>query len=707
MSYTLMTSFETENLYYLFSTAIILLLENMGVFVQLKERLKNQTPRWIVFLIDLHFTALALAVSIGIVWQSEWNIGLKNSTTIAIIAIVVYPLSFLFFKTFKRVIRHTGLRDVVNVLEASSSALVMLLTALLVLDVPYPKQSFILVVLHYLLTVSSLIFIRILYKRMYIQFIQPHSRAKNLLIYGAGTSGIITYNALRAEGYLSSVFCAFVDDNPKLHTIRINGVKVLCPKQVTETFLMENNIEEIIISIQNISPGALNKIVEHYEDYPVKLKIVPPVNNWLNGNLQVKQIQEIRIEDLLGRKLIELGKESICREVEGKVILVTGAAGSIGSEISRQLHAYPCKQLILLDQAESALYDLQQSCGTIDKDTEVEFVIADIRNYDRIDAIFKFFRPDIVFHAAAYKHVPLMEQNPHEAITTNIKGTKHLVDAADRYGAEKFVMISTDKAVNPTNVMGATKRVAELYVNYLTKKKSKTNYVITRFGNVLGSNGSVIPLFRRQLDKGGPLTVTHPEITRYFMTIPEACQLVLEAGAMAKGGEIYVFDMGESMKIMDLAKRMIQLSGLHYPTDIDIEICGLRPGEKIYEELLADGENTQPTYHEKIMIAKVCENNIFNFADIIDKLVNLPVGLDQQEFNLELVQIIKKLVPEYKSQNSIYESLDTEEATEESKATPEKFKNIGVMRSAMVNKYSQGFEPRRNGGMTRPLSEWE
>lgn len=681
----------------------------MGALELLKEQLKQQKPRWIVFLVDVHFTALALAVSILIVWQSEWNIGLKNSAVIAGIAILVYPLSFILFNTFKRIIRHTGLRDIVNVLEASSFALVLLFISLLVIDVPYPKQSFILVVLHYLLTISSLVFLRILYKRMYLQFVQPHSRTKHILIYGAGTSGIITYNALKAEGHLGSVLCAFVDDNPKLHNSRINGIRVICPKQVTKAFLTEKKIEEIIISIQNISPVALNDIVKHFEDYPVKLKIVPPVSNWINGNLQAKQIQEIRIEDLLGRKLIELGKESVRKEVEGKVVLVTGAAGSIGSEISRQLYGYPCKKLILLDQAESALYDLQQSCCSTDKiqNTNVVYVIGDIRNYNKVDSVFNTFRPDIVFHAAAYKHVPLMEQNPHEAITTNIKGTKHLVDAADRYGAGKFVMISTDKAVNPTNVMGATKRVAELYVNYFTKKNSKTNYVITRFGNVLGSNGSVIPLFRRQLAKGGPLTVTHEDITRYFMTIPEACQLVLEAGAMAKGGEIYVFDMGESMKIMDLAKRMIQLSGLHYPTDIDIEICGLRPGEKIYEELLADGENTQPTYHEKIMIAKVCENNIVGFNESIDRLLNLPLDLSQEEFNLTLVGIIKKLVPEYKSQNSIYESLDDKETKEHTREVSEDFGSIGVLRSAMVSKASEGIAARRIGGMSRPLSEWE
>lgn len=625
-----------------------------------KERLKKQTPRWFVFLVDIHSTIMSFIVALAIVWQSDWNIGLKNSAIIACVAFLVYPLSYLFFKTYMGIIRHTGLRDLVNVLKASSFALLLLLIVLYTIDSPYPKQSFTLVVLHYLLTTSFLVFLRILYKRIFLQFIQPHRDTSHLLIYGAGTSGIITFNALQADGHIGNSVYAFIDDNPKLHRSRINGVKVISPEQVTKELIAKEEIEEIIISIQNIESAALNKIVALYEGFPVKLKIVPPVSNWIDGNLEAKQIQDIRIEDLLGRKTIHLEKDSIRKEVEGKVVLVTGAAGSIGSEISRQLLSYPCKKVVLLDQAESALYELQQTCSSSIKKNaiDVEFVIGDIRDYNRVDSVFRVFQPDIVFHAAAYKHVPLMEQNPYEAIGTNIKGTKHIVDASDRYATGKFVMISTDKAVNPTNVMGATKRVAELYVNYFTKKNSKTNFVITRFGNVLGSNGSVIPLFRNQMANGGPLTVTHPEVTRYFMTIPEACQLVLEAGAMAKGGEIYVFDMGESMKIMDLAKRMIQLSGLQYPTDMNIEICGLRPGEKIYEELLADGENTRPTHHEKIMIAKVRENNIENFAEIIENLTLLPLDPSQEKFNMKLVLTLKDLVPEYKSKNSIYESMD-------------------------------------------------
>lgn len=636
----------------------------MGFIRVIKERLTKQTPRWLVFLIDVYFSAVAFFLAYAIVWRFDWRNGLATSTILVVTLLLTYPFSYLLFKSYRGIIRHTGLSDVVNVLKATSFALISSTLILSFSGDIFSDQTFVMLVIHYLVTTTSLIFLRILYKRLYIQFIHPHNtKQKHLVIYGAGTSGIITNNALQADSNYSYNVLAFIDDNPKLHGSRINGIKVISPYKVTKEWLAKEKVEEIIISIQNIPSKDLNKIISYYEGYPVKLKIVPPVNSWINGDLEVQQIKEVKIEDLLGRKPIKLEKDSIRDEVKGKVVLVTGAAGSIGSEISRQLFNYPCKQVILVDQAESALYELQQnSSGLINRnEIEVEFVIGDIRDFRRVDTIFNIFKPDIVFHAAAYKHVPLMEQNPYEAVMTNIKGTKHVVDAADRYQVGKFVMISTDKAVNPTNVMGASKRVAELYVNYLTKQGSKTSYVVTRFGNVLGSNGSVIPLFKHQIAEGGPVTVTHPEVTRYFMTIPEACQLVLEAGAMAKGGEIYVFDMGDSMRIMDLAKRMIQLSGLQYPNDMDIEIVGLRPGEKIYEELLADGENTRPTHHEKIMIAKVRENNIANFIEIIEELTNCPSQDTQLNLNLELVGIIKKLVPEFKSQNSIFETIDNED----------------------------------------------
>ena len=502
----------------------------------------------------------------------------------------------------------------------------------------------------------ALVFLRILYKNLYDYYVTGVRYTRRAMIYGAGDSGIITYKALRNDERSRISIFGYIDDKKSKVGKKINGVNVYSPKKITPEFLAKNHINEIIISIQNIRPSRLREIVDSFSEAPVTLKIVPAVNKWLNGDLNARQIKNIKIEDLLGRKPIKLNNPVIEDEIMGKVVLVTGAAGSIGSEISRQLMAYPYKKLILVDQAESPLYDLQQTTRKICRG-DCEFVMGDIRDPQRVDTIFRVYRPDIVFHAAAYKHVPLMEDNPYEAVQTNVKGTKTVADKAVEYEVGKFVMVSTDKAVNPTNVMGATKRVAELYVTYLNDK-SKTKFIVTRFGNVLGSNGSVIPLFKRQIEEGGPLTVTHPEITRYFMTIPEACQLVLEAGAMGTGGEVFVFDMGESVKIMDLAKKIIRLSGLNYPNDIDIQIVGLRPGEKIFEELLADGETTIKTHHEKIMIAKVCYAKGQEFENGIYELIKEDGDLDQFRKNLNLVASIKRLVPEFVSQNSVYSSID-------------------------------------------------
>jgi FlaA1/EpsC-like NDP-sugar epimerase len=366
--------------------------------------------------------------------------------------------------------------------------------------------------------------------------------------------------------------------------------------------------------------------------------------------LQASQIKQINIEDLLNRAPINISNPIISRDVNNKIVLVTGAAGSIGSEISRQLSTYKYKQLILIDQSESPLYELQQE---LKYKRDIDSIVADVRDYSKMEFIFEKYRPDKVFHAAAYKHVPLMENDPYEAIRVNVEGTKNIADLSNKFEVERFVMISTDKAVNPTNIMGATKRIAELYVSCLSKTSTKTKYTTTRFGNVLGSNGSVIPLFKKQILSGGPLTLTHKEITRYFMTIPEACSLVLEAGTMGEGGEIYIFDMGKAVKIFDVAKKMIQLSGLRYPEDIDIKITGLRPGEKLYEELLANGENTKPTYHSKIMIAKVKEMDCTEIKGSIEQLCHFNNTNDYQS-----VLLMKTIVPEFISNNSIYEKLD-------------------------------------------------
>jgi FlaA1/EpsC-like NDP-sugar epimerase len=382
---------------------------------------------------------------------------------------------------------------------------------------------------------------------------------------------------------------------------------------------------------------------------------VPPVRKWINGELSANQIRNVRIEDLLGRAQIELNEKDIIKELKNKTILVTGAAGSIGSGLVYQLAKFAQGKLILLDQAESGLYELQGELNRMNIRVDFDVVVGSIRNYERLVKVFEIFKPDIVFHAAAYKHVPLMEENPTEAIRTNVNGTKNLVDLAMKYNVEKFVLISTDKAVNPTNVMGASKRLAEIYAQ-TANGRSKTKFITTRFGNVLGSNGSVIPVFRKQIEQGGPITVTHPEVTRFFMTIPEACRLVLEAGTMGKGGEIFIFDMGESVKIVELAKQMIKLSGLELGRDIQLVFTGLRPGEKLYEELLANKENTMPTHHPRILIGKV---RIYDWEEVQSKIKEL-VNLYDFQDNRRAVKVMKELIPEFISQNSPFSEIDDE-----------------------------------------------
>ena len=616
-----------------------------------------------VLCIDLYITLNTFSLAFLIIRnfnlrfsEHEFRVSLTQSPQVLFFALV----AFLAAASHKGIVRHTGFKDVMNVLKANIYLAFFLGIFSWLVTKASPDSHYIInaptIIIHFLLNTMALIFLRIIYKSLYDYYVVGTRYTKRAMIYGAGDSGIITYKALKNDERSRISVFGYLDDKKAKVGKKINGITVYDPKKVNAQFLEKHHITEIIISIQNIRPSRLREIVDSFADTPVTLKIVPAVNKWLNGDLNAQQIKTVKIEDLLGRKPIKLDNPDIREEIRDKVVLVTGAAGSIGSEIARQLMGYPYKKLILADQAESPLYDLQQTTQAICKG-DCEFVMGDVRDPHRVDTIFRIFRPQIVFHAAAYKHVPLMEDNPYEAVHTNVKGTKIVADKAVEYGADKFVMVSTDKAVNPTNVMGATKRIAELYVTHLNQKVA-TNFIVTRFGNVLGSNGSVIPIFKRQIEEGGPLTVTHPEITRYFMTIPEACQLVLEAGAMGKGGEVFVFDMGESVKIFELAKKIIRLSGLRYPQDIDIKITGLRPGEKIFEELLAQGESTVKTHHEKIMIAKVCNDYSEAFNQKIENLIRENHNPDQREKNLQLVAKIKELVPEYKSQNSIYSAID-------------------------------------------------
>ena len=402
-------------------------------------------------------------------------------------------------------------------------------------------------------------------------------RVTKVLIYGAGDSGIITYGALNKDTETNYEVFGFIDDDSQKVNKKIDRIKIYSLDKITHEFIEKHKIDEIVISIQNINPARLLEITDYFIEFDVHVKIVPALTKWIDGDFQANQIRDVKIEDLLDRAPILINNPILQRDVNNKIVLVTGAAGSIGSEISRQLSRYKHKHLVLIDQAESDLYELQQEL--IQEGVEnFTAIVADVRDAQRMDLIFRKYQPQKVFHAAAYKHVPLMEESPYEAIKINILGTKNIADLSVKNKVESFVMISTDKAVNPTNVMGATKRIAEMYISCLSKQQKKTRFTTTRFGNVLGSNGSVIPLFKKQIEKGGPLTVTHKDITRYFMTIPEACRLVLEAGTMGTGGEIYIFDMGKSVKIFNMAKRMISLSGLKYPDDIDIKITGTNMG---------------------------------------------------------------------------------------------------------------------------------
>jgi FlaA1/EpsC-like NDP-sugar epimerase len=425
---------------------------------------------------------------------------------------------------------------------------------------------------------------------------------------------------------------------------------------VLDKFVGSNEGLEVIMAINNMSAKSKRKISDIFLDRGVVVKALPPVDKWVEGEFAMNQIHNVKIEDLLGREVIQMNNKRIGEEISGKVILVTGAAGSIGSEIVRQLIAYFPAKLVLVDQAESALYDLEyELAGKVPTNVQLIVNVADVSDTRRVSKIFKNHRPDIIFHAAAYKHVPLMENNPYEAIKTNVIGTRILAELAAEVGVDKFVMVSTDKAVNPTNVMGATKRLAEMYTQSMNQLEGvKTKFIATRFGNVLGSNGSVIPLFKKQIERGGPVTVTHPEITRYFMTIPEACELVLEAATMGQGGEVFVFDMGESVKIIDLAKKMITLSGLRVDKDIEIRYTGLRPGEKLYEELLNNDENTLPTHHPKILIAEV-NTPSYAYMEVATNDLN---HLLSSGTNNSIVAKIKEIIPEYKSNNSVFETLD-------------------------------------------------
>lgn len=620
--------------------------------------LNKYASKWIVLAIDLTLVCISFIFSYFIRFNATFEFD-HNALLIQLpVVLIIALLSFLVVGSYKGIVRHTGTRDAFNVFAGTLLIAVAVLFIVFVNRIVNLYEAFTIpisiIIIHYLVNTFVLIISRFIFKAFYEIISTDIKDIKNVLIFGAGDSGMITYGALNKDTKENYEVLAFIDDDINKIGKKIDRVKILQLNSLNKTFVEKNLVDEIIISIQNLKPSRLLEITDYLIDLDVEVKIVPPLSKWIGGSLEASQIKQVKIEDLLNRAPINISNPIVGRDVNNKIILVTGAAGSIGSEISRQLSTYKYKKLILIDQAESPLYDLQQELK--DKENIIS-IVGDVRDYDRMKYIFEKFPPDNVFHAAAYKHVPLMEDNPYEAVKINISGTKNIANLAVDFNVDRFVMISTDKAVNPTNIMGATKRIAEMYIGCLSQRNSSTKFTTTRFGNVLGSNGSVIPLFKRQISEGGPLTVTHKEITRYFMTIPEACQLVLEASTMGKGGEIYIFDMGKAIKIFDVAKKMIQLSGLKYPKDIDIKITGLRPGEKLYEELLASSENTKATYHEKIMIANT--NNL-DCQLVINKIDEL-CELNKKDITKSTVKLMKVIVPEFISNNSEYEKLDKKE----------------------------------------------
>lgn len=571
------------------------------------------------------------------------------------LVLIVRAITFLFGKIYAGIVRFTGAKDTERIfLVVTAGSLVFFLANIISY---FFSEKFLLptsvIIIDWLVCIFIMVGSRLMVKFIQFEVTRGTISKSRVVIFGAGESGHIAQRTLRRDAGTRFKMIGFIDDDPKRTNTKIDGTLIYRGDRLEEV-LTENKVDQLILSPLNMPTERKKQVIELCLKHNVMVRAVPPVSSWAEGELSFKQIRQVRIEDLLERNPIKLDRENIDHQIKDKVVLVTGAAGSIGSELVRQVCGFEPKLVLLADQAESPLYEIDLEIKQRFPTVASEACLIDIRNEGRVKKMFQHWKVDVVYHAAAYKHVPMMESNPAEAVLTNIGGTRNLADLALQHEVSRFVMVSTDKAVNPTNVMGASKRIAEMYVQSLNGR-GKTRYITTRFGNVLGSNGSVIPLFRKQIQQGGPVTVTHEEVTRFFMTIPEAAQLVLEAGAMGTGGEIYVFDMGKPVKIIELARKMIRLSGLEPDKDIAIKVTGLRPGEKLYEELLNNQENTLPTHNPQIMIGKVKEYAYEDVAASVDELKSIL----QTQDNSSLVARMKKMVPEYVSQNSEFEQLDS------------------------------------------------
>lgn len=611
--------------------------------------------------IDLVLLFLAVGLAYLLRFDFDIDLIIREKFSQGVILFLLSGLAaILITKSYTGIIRFTSVEDGLRVIYmATITMLITLIINLIYLNFDVFIIPRAVIIIGFFNAVIFLFAYRMLVKYVFNFFTNTIQRRVHVLIFGAGRFGQITKQVIDNDATSNAKIVAFLDDDNRKVGKAMGGIKIYNPREELEHVIKKYGVHELIIASRDISLARTNELVDQCLKYDIKVRHIPQPESWMSGDLNSNQIKELKIEDLLGRDAIKIDNVNVRDQLKGRRVLITGAAGSIGSEMVRQVLEYQPESLILLDQAETPLYEINKEVQKYRETINIHAIIGDVRDKNRLKNVFEKYRPQVVYHAAAYKHVPMMENNATEAVLSNVMGTKNLADISVDYNVEKFVMISTDKAVNPTNVMGASKRIAEIYVQsmsgYLYKESTKdTSFITTRFGNVLGSNGSVIPLFKKQIEKGGPVTVTHPEMTRYFMTIPEACQLSLEAGVVGNGNEIMIIDMGKSIKIVDLAKKMIKLSGKTLDQDIDIVFTGLREGEKLYEELLNNKENTIPTHHPKIMIAKTREEDYLEVRNKLEALGKLALLGEE----LEMVKLMKAIVPEFISNQSKYQELD-------------------------------------------------
>jgi FlaA1/EpsC-like NDP-sugar epimerase len=645
-----------------------------NIFKELKNSIFNKKfqnigylPRWIIFAIDVFIVGISCGITKIIIHSLSVTFnGSINEFSQSGLVIFINALFFLVYRTYAGIIRHSTFIDGVKLLVATSSSYISLLVINFI-SINFFKAKLFLstgLFITYVISFLLLFLFRILVKNFFEKYLQGDDK-KHLIkavIYGADANAISVANALKTEKPGRFKLVAFIDKFKQVKTSKsILDLPIINQSKSVHVILRSMGAEALIIAEKSLTKEETVAIVEECLEYNFKVYTVPLITDWEDQKQISNQLKNFAIEDLLERKPIVLDNNAISSQIKDKTVLITGGAGSIGSEIVRQILNFNPYKIIILDQAESPLHNLKIEISEAVGKVKIRTIIADVKDFNVMTKVFETYKPDFVYHAAAYKHVPLMEENPSQAIFTNVIGTKNLADLSTKFHVEKFVLISTDKAVNPSSVMGASKRIAEKYVQSLnyhlsqTGSTQNTKYITTRFGNVLGSNGSIVPLFTKQIQEGGPITITHPEIIRYFMTIPEACQLVLEAGAMGNGGEIFIFDMGKPVKIIDLAKKMIRLAGFTPDNEIKIKIIGLRPGEKLYEELLNDTSKTLPTHNEKIMIG---QDHFDNYKEV-NELVNELASVAKVADNHEIVVLMKKIVPEFKSMNSVFETLDT------------------------------------------------